>query len=135
MATPGSALESDFSQRMDAMSTAMPRTTTTFAALLVAFVLGACAPTHEWASPGIGASARDADLRQCMSIGAGMAAESSWHERRRVERDAWFARTRPDRAFANARLHQLQMLESLDRQRHADACMAAHGYRLVPLDP
>jgi hypothetical protein len=135
MATPGASLMSDSSQRMDAMSTAMPRATRSIGAILLAITLGACAPTHEWAAPGIGHSMRDGDLRECTALGARSAADSYLFERRRAEREALWARRPSDRAFANMRLQQAQMLEMRDRQRHVDACMGARGYRLVPLEP
>jgi hypothetical protein len=135
MATPGASLMSEISQRMDAMSTAMPRATRSIPAMLLAIMLCACAPTHEWAAPGIGQSMRDGDLRDCTALGALAAADTYWFERRRAEREAWASRRPTDRAFANMRLQQAQMLEMRDRQRHVDACMGARGYRMVPLGP
>jgi hypothetical protein len=135
MATPGAALESDISHRVDAMSTAMPRAPLPIVAIILAMLLGACAPTHEWAAPGIGQSMRDGDLRDCTASGARAAADSYWFERRRAERESWWARRPSDRAFANMRLQQAQMFEMRDRQRHVEACMGARGYRLVPVDP
>jgi hypothetical protein len=37
--------------------------------------------------------------------------------------------------MANARLHQLEMLSALDRQRAFDGCMEARGYSLQKLAP
>ena len=83
----------------------------------------------------MGASMRDGDLRECSAIGARLAAQSSWFERGRAEREAIWARRPSDRAFANMRLQQAQMFEMRERQRHVDDCMGARGYRLVPVDP
>ena len=120
---------------MDAVSTAMPRATALLAASALLGLLSGCAPMHEWAAPGIGHSMRDADLRECSALGARLAADSTFFERRHAEREAWWARRPSDRAFANMRVQQMQLLEARDRQRHVEACMGARGYRLVPVDP
>ncbi|MFM8678576.1 MAG: hypothetical protein ACKOGH_03030 [Alphaproteobacteria bacterium] len=116
------------------MSTAMPRATLHVASLLLAALLGACAPTHEWAAPGIGPATRDMDMDDCRAFGARAAAGSGWFHGMLAERDARWARRPSDRAMASMQLHQARMFEARERQRHFDACMNARGYRQVPID-
>ncbi len=102
---------------------------------LLAWLPGGCAPTHDWVGPGDGVGLRGADMSACHQEAALRTDRSLWFQRQQLQRDAWWSRRASDRAMANARLHQLEMLSALDRQRAFDGCMQERGYRLQKLTP
>jgi hypothetical protein len=121
------------SHRPDALRSA--RAAPLLLAAIAIGLLSACAPTHDWVGPGDGLGMRGADMSACHQEAALRSDRSTWFHRQRLQRDAWWARNASDRAMANARLHQLEMLSALDRQRAFDGCMQARGYRLQALPP
>jgi hypothetical protein len=102
---------------------------------LAACLLVACAPTQDWVGPGDRLGMRGADMSACHQEAALRSDRSLWVHRQQLQRDAWRARNASERAMANARLHQLEMLSALDRQRAFDGCMEARGYSLQKLAP
>ena len=102
--------------------------------LTVILSLGGCAPTHRWVGPA-GLDAPGADLADCRHEAALRTDREMWFERQRLQRDAWWARSPSERAFANARLHQMETLSSLNRQRAFEGCMGARGWRLQEISP
>jgi hypothetical protein len=102
---------------------------------LLALLPGGCTPTHDWVGPGDGVGLRGADMSACHQEAALRTDRALWFQRQQLQRDAWWSRRASDRAMANARLHQLEMLSALDRQRAFDDCMQERGYRLQKLTP
>ena len=107
----------------------MPLPATTFRLMLASlvFALAACAPTHEWVNPMLPMASRPSDMRDCRSEADFQARRHSWMQRDMAMRDYWWSRSPSQRAMANARLHQVEMLEQLDRSRFFDRCMELKG--------
>jgi hypothetical protein len=110
----------------------MPRPVSLF--LLASLVLGACAPTHEWVNPGLPLANRSLDMRDCRHEADFEARRQAWFQRDMAMREYYWARSPNQRAMANARLHQLEMLEQMDRSRHFDRCMEQRGYTLRAIE-
>jgi hypothetical protein len=102
--------------------------------LIASLVLGACAPTHEWVNPALPLASRPADERDCRYEADFQARRHSWVQRDMAMREYYWARSPSQRAMANARLHQLDMLEQMDRGRHFERCMEQRGYALRPIE-
>lgn len=105
-------------------------------ALALAVLLSAtgCADPHRWVGPA-GLDARGADLEECRYEAQLRAERDFWFERQQLQREAWWARRPADRAMANARIHQLEMIAALGRQQAFDGCMSARGYVLQRVAP
>ena len=105
-----------------------------FLAMAASVVLGACTTGQVWVGPpGMGPHGEDLDA--CRYHASMSSERQIWFERQRLQREAWWARSPSERAFANARLHQIETLSSLDRQRSFETCMQARGYRLQQAGP
>jgi hypothetical protein len=102
------------------------------ASLLLA--TAACAPTHEWVNPMLPMANRSLDMRDCRYEADFQARRHSWMQRDMAMREYFWARSPGQRAMANARMHQLEMLEQMDRNRFFDRCMEIRGYALRPID-
>lgn len=110
---------------------AAPRRLLLASALLA---LAACAPTHEWVNPMLPMANRSLDMRDCRHEADFQARRHSWMQRDMAMREYWWSRSPSQRAMANARLHQLDMLEQMDRSRYFDRCMELRGYALRPIE-
>ncbi|MBM3521910.1 MAG: hypothetical protein FJX57_03045 [Alphaproteobacteria bacterium] len=112
-------------------------TTATPARLLLALLLlavGACAPRQEWVNPSVSLSQRSGDMHDCQTEAAWRERRQNAYQRDRIAWDAYRARTPSDRAFANMRMHQLDTLATMDRNRFFEHCMSERGYRLRDVD-
>ncbi len=96
-------------------------------ALLAAVLATGCVDQYRWVGPA-GLDARDADLADCRYESALRADHEFWFERQHLQREAWWSRRPADRAMANARLQQLEMISTMRRQQAFDGCMGARGY-------
>ena len=76
---------------------------------------------------------RSSDMRDCRYEADFQARRQSWMQRDMAMREYWWSRSPSQRAMANARLHQLEMLEQMDRSRYFDRCMEMRGYALRPI--
>lgn len=114
------------------VSTLMPRVSRF--ALLASLVLNACAPTHEWVNPTLPMADRSVDMRDCRYEADREARHHSWFQRDMAMREYYWARSPSQRAMANARLHQLEMVEQMDRSRYFDRCMELRGYALRAIE-
>lgn len=109
----------------------MPRRIVLFALL----ALAACAPTHEWVNPAASLGQRDADLHGCRNEADFQARRTRGFERDRLNWEAYYARSPGQRAFAQSRLQQLEMFESMDRNRFFETCLRSRGYALQRVAP
>jgi hypothetical protein len=127
------ALELDNSDRPDIMSTRLPRVPVALA--LSGAVLIACAPGVEWVHPTLPLVAREADLRDCR-IEADLAVDrESRLARRHYEPDGSWSASPADRAMAEARLHQFDLVAGMHRERLFEACMHGRGYTARRIGP
>jgi hypothetical protein len=102
------------------------RHTTTLALLAVVLATG-CVGQYRWVGPA-GLDAHEADLADCRYESALRADHAFWFERQHLQREAWWSRRPADRAMANARLQQIEMMSAMHRQQAFEGCMAARGY-------
>ena len=102
--------------------------------LFASLALAACAPTHEWVNPALPLANRTSDMRDCRYEADFQARRQSWFQRDMAVREYYWARSPGQRAMANARLNQVEMLEQMDRSRFFDRCMEMRGYALRPIE-
>lgn len=96
--------------------------------------LAACGPRQEWVNTMAPLSQRDGDMQDCHAEAAYVERRQNAFARDRILWDAYRARTPSDRALANMRMHQLDTLATVDRNRHFERCMSERGYRLRDVD-
>ncbi len=114
------------SDRVNAVSTPLPHCLT----LLALLSLTACAPTHAWVNPSASVGQRNEDFNICRNEAAFHAQRATGFERDRLGWEAYRARSPGERAFAQSRLQQLELSESMNRNRLFEGCLRSRGYSL-----
>ena len=99
-------------------------------ALVAAIALAACAPTEAWVHPAASIGQRNEDFSSCRNQASFQARSTRGFERDRLSWEAYRARSPAERAFAQSRLQQLDMFESMDRNRFFEGCLRSRGYSL-----